>query len=96
MTMRDQTFDDEMMDRLTNASTLLPDDAKAGFMRSVINRISDLPYQAGPREIEEAIGFVLNCRGIAIGRAAFNRKTKDKVVVRARADRHFFRTGVSK
>jgi hypothetical protein len=65
-------FDDEMLDRLTNAAALLPSNARDGFMRSVANRISDPPYAPGMAELEQAISFVLGCRGIGGGFQAFN------------------------
>jgi hypothetical protein len=89
-------FDDEMMDRLMAAAALLPSNARDGFMRSVANRISDLPFQAGLPENEQAIAFVLGCRGVTGGFQAFNNaKTTDRVAARARADL-CFRTGVSR
>jgi hypothetical protein len=51
-------FSDEMLDRLTNAAALLPVAARDGFMRSVANRLSDLPYEVGMAELENAISFV--------------------------------------
>jgi hypothetical protein len=88
-------FDDEMLDRVMAAAALLPVNARDNFLRSVANRVSDLPYQAGMPEIERAISFVLGCRGVGGGVTTFDRIKQDKVVARARAERQF-RTGASR
>jgi hypothetical protein len=84
-------LDDAMLDRLTNAAALLPTNARDNFMRSVANRISDLPYPPGIAELEIAITFVLNCHGIGGGYGAFSNNKSDKVVARAKAERSFAR-----
>lgn len=89
-------FTDEMMDRLASAAALLPPNARGDFMRSVANRVGDLPYEAGLPEIEQAIAFVLNCRGISIGRATIGKKSRSisrdmdlPRSAREHAERHF-------
>jgi hypothetical protein len=86
-------FDDIMLARVMDAASLLPANQRDHFLRSVSNRLGDLPYQPGMAELEQAISFVLNCRGVGGGRGAFSNKIVDKVAARARADRQF-RTGV--
>jgi hypothetical protein len=95
--MQPIAFTDEMMERLTTAAALLPANSRDGFTRTVINRISDLGYRPGLAELEVAIQFVLNARGVAGSRGAFTTKTKgakSASLVRTRADRHF-RQGAS-
>jgi hypothetical protein len=82
-------LDDAMLDRLTAAAALLPVAQRDHFMRSVANRINSLHRPPGMAELEVAISFVLNTRGIGGGFQAFTNKSSDKVAARARADRQF-------
>lgn len=92
--MRPLALDDEMLDRLTDAAALLPAAQRGHFMRSVANRINHLP-EPGIADLETAIQFVLNTRGVSAPRRAFfTSNSPDKA--RARAERQFRTTGVSK
>ena len=82
-------FDDAMLDRLMAAAALLPVGARDSFVRSVGNRLAGLRFPPGLGELEVAIAFVLNTRGIGGGHQAFTTKTTDRVVARTRADFHF-------
>jgi hypothetical protein len=83
-------FDDIMLARVMDAASLLPVNARDGFMRSVANRISDLRHPPGMAELEQAISFVLGCRGIGGGFQAFNHtRPQDQVVARIRAECQF-------
>lgn len=82
-------FDDAMLDRVMAAAALLPVNARDGFMRSVANRIANLRHPPGMAELEVAIQFVLNARGIGGGARAFDCIRQDKVVARARAELSF-------
>lgn len=83
-------FDDEMLARVLDAAALLPANQRDGFLRSVSNRLGNLPYPPGMAELEQAIVFILNARGVGGGRAAFfTNKSTDRIAARTRADRSF-------
>ena len=84
-------FTSEQLDRVMDAASMLPANAQPSFVRSVANRVADLPYTVGTAEIEVAIRFVLGTRGVTGGFAAFTNKTTDQVAPRARAERQFAR-----
>jgi hypothetical protein len=83
------SFTDEMLDRLTAAAAMLPANTRNNFMRSVANRIADLRHPPGLPELEVAIAFVLNARGIGGGYQAFHHIKQDKVARHARAELSF-------
>jgi hypothetical protein len=64
-------FSDLEMKRIRAAAGMLPESKRGQFLRSVGNRLADLPYQASVADIESAITFVLSGYGIAGGRSAF-------------------------
>jgi hypothetical protein len=61
------TLSDSQLERLMQAAAMLPVQARDNFLRSVANRVADLP-RIGTAEIEDAIAFVLAGRGIIAGR----------------------------
>ena len=85
------TFTEEQLDRVMDAAAMLPANARDNFVRSVGNRVADMPYTVGMAEIEVAIKFVLGTREVTGGFAAFTNKTTDRVATRARAERQFAR-----
>ena len=89
LTMPPFAFTDEMLDRITAAAALLPADSRSSFARSVANRLGGLPYQPGMAELETAIGFVLNTRGVGGSYQAFQHIRQDAGVARARAELSF-------
>ena len=48
-------FTSEQLNRVMDAASMLPTDAQPSFVRSVANRVADLPYTVGMVEIEVAI-----------------------------------------
>jgi hypothetical protein len=52
------SLSDSQLERLLQAAELLPVNARDSFLRSVANRVADLP-QVGTAEIEAAIAVVL-------------------------------------
>lgn len=85
------SFSAEQLDRVMDAAAMLPANAQQSFIRSVANRVADLPYTVGMAEIEVAIKFGLGTRGVTGGYGAFTNKTTDKVATRAWAERQFAR-----
>jgi hypothetical protein len=83
------SLDDEMLDRVMAAASLLPQHARDSFLRSVAGRVAGLP-NVGNAEIERAINFVLNCRGITSG-YAFRPDNNKAAQVRREAERRFIR-----
>ena len=92
--MQPIAFTDEMLDHLTSAAALLPANSRDNFMRSVANRLNDLGYSPGIAELEQAVSFVLSCRGVSTPRTS-NKPQDSVAVARTRGDRHF-RQGVSR
>jgi hypothetical protein len=60
------SLDDEQMDRLMDAASLLPAHKRDAFVRSVAGRLAGLP-RVTISEIDSATEFVLNSYGIAFG-----------------------------
>ena len=65
------SISDLEMKRIRAAAGMLPESKRGQFLRSVGNRLADLPYQASVADIETAIAFVLSGHGVAGGRSAF-------------------------
>jgi hypothetical protein len=59
-------FSDEQVDRLMDAAAMLPASRRDVFLRSVAGRLAGLP-DVGDAEFEQAINFVLNNYGVALG-----------------------------
>jgi hypothetical protein len=91
------SFTDAQITQLKLVASMLPLNARDNFLRSIGNRLADLPYRPNDADVQAAIDFVLSCRGVAGGVQAFsNAKSTDKIAAApARADR-CFRTGVSR
>jgi hypothetical protein len=92
-----RSFTDDQITQLKMVASMLPINARNNFLRSIGNRLADLPYPASNADVQAAIDFVLSRRGVAGGAEAFSNTNKsvDKGVARPRADR-CFRTGVSR
>jgi hypothetical protein len=84
------SFTDDQINQLKMIASMLPSNARANFIRSIGNRLVDLPYPPSNADVQAAIDFVLSCRGVAGGVQAFcNTKTTDKVAARTRAELQF-------
>lgn len=77
------SLSDVELDRVMDAASMLPVHQRDSFVRSVAGRVAGIPH-FGLAEIESAISFVLNCRGIGGGHDAFtrNRTTKAERIFR--------------
>jgi hypothetical protein len=81
------SFTDAQISQLKMVASMLPINARDNFLRSIGNRLADLPYR--PRDAD-MIYFVLSCRGVAGGVQAFTtNKTTDTGAARARAELQF-------
>lgn len=92
------SFTDDQIAKLKTIAALLPAGAaRESFLRSVGNRLADLPHPPNDADIQAALDFDLSCRSVAGGVQAFsNVKSTDKsAAASARAERQF-RTGVSR
>jgi hypothetical protein len=68
-------LDDQQLERLMAAASMLPPAKRDAFVRSVAGRVSGMTT-IGMAEIEAAIQFVLNNYGIAGGADAFARNQR--------------------
>jgi hypothetical protein len=66
------SLSDEELDRLMAAASMLPQQQRDSFVRSVAGRVAGLPC-VSMAEIESAIAFVLNSYGVAPGNNAVPR-----------------------
>jgi hypothetical protein len=83
------SFTDDQITQLKMVASMLPINARDNFLRSIGNRMADLPYPPSNADVQAAIDFVLSCRGVAGGVQAFTNKSVDKVVRRARTELSF-------
>ncbi len=90
------SFTDQQLEMLKTATSMLPPepaDVRNNFLRSIGNRLTDLPYPPSDADIMHAINFVLSCRGVGGGIQAFNNGNNNEQVarraVRAAAERYF-------
>jgi hypothetical protein len=77
---------DNQMDLVTRAAALLPLHDRCRFLQSIANRIGDVAHPSDDA-IQDAVDFVLNCRGVAGGVAALTRNPTRK----EKANALFFR-----
>ena len=66
------SLDDQQLERLMAAASMLPPHHRGRFVRSVAGRVAGMPH-VGLAEIETAIQFVLNNYGILGGVDVFTR-----------------------
>jgi hypothetical protein len=67
------SLSDKQLRLVMDSASLIPVSQRDGFLRSIAGRLCDLPYQPSLADVEEAIRFVLACRGVAIGKDHFRR-----------------------
>ena len=65
-------FTDDQITQLKMVASMLPLNARNNFLRSISNRLADLPYPPSNADVQAAIDFVLSCRGVAGGVQAFS------------------------
>jgi hypothetical protein len=56
---------DRQLETIKQAAALLPVGGRDAFLRSISNRLSDLPYHPSDAHIAAAIQLVLGTRGIS-------------------------------
>jgi hypothetical protein len=57
------TLTDQQVELIRAAAALVPTPARGQFLRSISNRLNDLPVT--DRDVHDAITLVLSCRGIS-------------------------------
>jgi hypothetical protein len=59
---------DRQFETVRQAATMLPVHARDSFLRSVAGRLSAIAFPTD-YDVSNAVNFVLNCRGIAVGQS---------------------------
>jgi hypothetical protein len=65
------SFSNRQLTLIMRAAELIPLSQRDGYLRSVAGRLVDLPYTPSNADVEAAVTFVLNTRGIAVGADLF-------------------------
>jgi hypothetical protein len=63
---------DNQLDLVQRAAALLPLHDRDHFLRSLANRMGNVAHPSD-HDVQDAVDFILNCRGIGGGHAAFTR-----------------------
>jgi hypothetical protein len=63
------SFSNRQLRLIMNAAEMIPQSQRDTFLRSVANRLSD--HQPTLADVQSAVTFVLNCRGVAVGADLF-------------------------
>ncbi len=58
---------DAQLQQVQRAAAMLPVSSRDNFLRSIANRLSDLPHHPADTDVMQAITLVLSCNGIATG-----------------------------
>jgi hypothetical protein len=65
------SFTDQQMQQLRAAAAMLPSHLRDNFLRTISNRLADLPYRPINADLQSAITFALSNYGVAAGHSAF-------------------------
>jgi hypothetical protein len=72
------SFTDKQLALVMQAAELVPVNDRDNFLRSISSRLVDLPYLLRDCDIEQAVAFVLETRGVVIGRNGLRCKQTTK------------------
>jgi hypothetical protein len=64
------SFSNRQLRLIMNAAEMIPQSQRDTFLRSVANRLGDLHHPT-LADVQSAVTFVLNCRGVAVGADLF-------------------------